>query len=101
MRKTQVRLILICVGIVAVVAGILVMPPSKAIVEKAYPTYLYQLQHGGVPIPLALLCLGWAGIGIGACLIIMGCLRHLIRLFSCLGTLLRRFIQFAADLSRD
>ena len=100
MRKTQVRLILVCVGIVAAVVGIIVMQSVRADVENIYPTYLYQLRHGVVPIPLAIFYLGWAGIGIGACLIIIGSLKYLIWFFSYLGTLLRRFISFVADLSR-
>jgi hypothetical protein len=106
LRKARIRLIFICVGIVAVVASIPLMQ-SAAEIERAYPTYLYMRQHApGPPIPPEAILqlqihLGWVAIGVGACLLIIGCLKYLISFFSYLGTLLRRLIKFVADLSRE
>ena len=99
------RIILICVGIIAVVAGVLLMHPANL-----YGTYFATGGWTGeseASIRSAVqlqINLGWASIGVGAFLLILGSLKYLIwffnRFFSYLAALLRRLIQFVSDLSR-
>jgi len=106
LRKTQIRVILICVGIVAVVAGILVIQPTS-LYGRYFATGGWTGEtEASIRSAVQLqVNLGWASIGVGACLVIIGPLKYVIwffnRLFRSLGALLRRVIRFVADLSRD